>query len=123
MTMEIIRPRVLKIVDRLSAFGQQIEDICYEGCRIDEPPLSEHEKELLAEAAESVISGGLSLAWKFDLSELTGIPLCASVRIDGRLTPDFLIRRLLNASTYPGEFGKALRMHADTVDKEETMSQ
>ena len=72
---------------------------------------------VLAEELNGIISGGLTLAWKYDLSEVSGLGLYPSTVRGEKLTAVEIVRQMLNASRCPEAFSGALRRLADELCK------
>jgi hypothetical protein len=110
-----IRPAVRNLGASLGRINTRIEDKHFD-MSIDQP-LSQDEKEFLAPLVNELTSNGLTLAWKYGMSEIPGIDTSSEVFDGGKLTTLGLITQLIrmNRDDRIG-FGEELRALTDMVE-------
>ena len=103
-----------KLVTKVRKIAQGLDDMAFE---TRGNALSPADQLALAEGLQGVIAGGLTLAWKHEFSEVSGLGLYPSVVRGEKLTAVEIIRQMLNASSGKEAFADALRRLADEICK------
>ena len=102
----------MKYIMKLKRMSEQLENLSFD----QGDPLSEAAKLELASELQGVINGGLTLAWKYGLSDISGIGLYPAVVTGGKLTGNELIRQQINSSRDVGILADDLRRLADKIE-------
>ena len=103
-----------KMLNKLRKMAEALNDMAFE---MQGDALLPADRLALAEELQGVVSGGLTLAWKHDFSEVSGLGLYPSAVRGEKLTAVEVIRQMLNASRCPEAFANALRRLADELYK------